>query len=342
MANAATRELVIDARALVEVVKYLSQYANDAMPKHRWKEAFGFLLCEVDDAAREYRVRKAVGVTAGHAVGVELAPEDLAVVEALQEENPSLFVGGWCHSHPGLGLFFSEIDAENHVFWQQHNPDAVGLVFDHTLVNDAFLGLKAFRLRDQERMEPVEVPFIVRGLTVDHLADAFSNFGLSTNFARRLLVNLHQAGTLKQAPLDPLSALQERLNRDPTDVDGWRELGKMAWERQNFDLTFKAFQQVNALAGGSDLEALVYVYLVQVKTGDEIIARDSFHKLVPLLGNDLNAWVQLGEQLAKVGDHAGAINCYIQAIRINPTDVSLVARVRELSAQQAEWARRMA
>ena len=51
-------------------------------------------------------------------------------VSKLYEHNE--FFVGWYHSHPGLGFFYSDTDILNHIGYQDGNPLAIGLVFDHT------------------------------------------------------------------------------------------------------------------------------------------------------------------------------------------------------------------
>jgi hypothetical protein len=68
------------------------------------------------------------------------------------ERDPPLFSCGWYHSHPGLGIFFSGTDINNQLGWQTPNPSAIGIVFDHThLENPGDLGFRTFRLDDPSK-----------------------------------------------------------------------------------------------------------------------------------------------------------------------------------------------
>ncbi|MHA1730612.1 MAG: hypothetical protein ACTSU5_01645 [Promethearchaeota archaeon] len=343
----APRELVVSANALVEILQFLTQYANDNLPRPEQVESFGFLVCKVEEDVNKYVVVDAVGVAKGHPSGVTLSDEELAIVETInakiQARDPSLFLGGWFHSHPGHGLFYSETDCRNQMFWQQQNPDGVGIVFDHTLVRRDSLGVKAFRLKDPNGFDYAEVPFKIRGITPELLEDALSLMPVSLDFIHGLYQNLHLLGLVEEAPPpSPIDQLKIDLAAKPGDLEGWRKLGRLAWEKHDFNQVYNAFQQVNALTNGTDLEATIYIYLAYIKAGEEVIARDMFNKLVDLIGGDLAAWRDLGEQLADLGDFSGAINCYIQAIRCDPTDLDLVNRLKELSLAQAEAAKQLA
>lgn len=331
--------LVITAPALVEIVQFLSESANDSIPRGNWVEGFGYLFCAHEKEAQNYIVKEAVGVAKGHPVGVQLSAEELALVERLQDERPGLFVGGWFHSHPGLGLFFSGTDSENQMFYQQGNPDGVGLVFDHTKISRDALGLKAFRLDNPNAHAYHEVPFKIRGLSAGHLEEALALLSYPESYVKALYRNLLARGIIEEPPQpDVMDQLVIDAKRHPLDPAKWRTLGLRAWEAQDLDLAFTAWQKVSALVD-RDLEALIYVYLCYIKGGDAVIARDVFHQLIDIIGDNLSAWVDLGEQLAALGDYSGATNCYIQAIRYDPTDLKLVTRLRDLSVAQADAAK---
>jgi len=62
---------------------------------------------------------------------VELQEEvQAAFAERLMQEGTGLYVVGWYHSHPGMGLFLSGIDIETQRRYQALFPKAVALVID--------------------------------------------------------------------------------------------------------------------------------------------------------------------------------------------------------------------
>lgn len=52
------------------------------------------------------------------------------VVEFLQEYKIPLYIIGWYHSHPSLGLFLSPIDIKTQLTYQALYPNAIALVID--------------------------------------------------------------------------------------------------------------------------------------------------------------------------------------------------------------------
>ncbi|MEM0445588.1 MAG: Mov34/MPN/PAD-1 family protein [Nitrososphaerota archaeon] len=82
------------------------------------------------------------------------------VVEFLQEHKIPLFIVGWYHSHPSLGLFLSPIDIKTQLTYQSLYPNAIALVIDPSryeeskkVTNSLY---KIFRVNQQG--EPIELP----------------------------------------------------------------------------------------------------------------------------------------------------------------------------------------
>ncbi|HMF32091.1 MAG TPA: hypothetical protein VKK79_11780 [Candidatus Lokiarchaeia archaeon] len=142
------RTVILTSQTFEKIISFLGQYSNPLLPKHRCVEAFGFLFCR--RTPNYYIIEDAVGVATGERLAVALKAEELALIEFLESQRPELFLGGWVHSHPGWGLFFSGTDEENQVFYQQFNEDGLGIVWDYTLVGKKGkgLGFSAFRLHD--------------------------------------------------------------------------------------------------------------------------------------------------------------------------------------------------
>lgn len=82
---------------------------------------------------------------------VELHEEVQAdVAEKLRDEKSGLYVVGWYHSHPGMGLFLSGIDKETQRRYQALFPKAVALVIDPIIYKStksvSDLKFKVFRI----------------------------------------------------------------------------------------------------------------------------------------------------------------------------------------------------
>lgn len=103
-------------------------------------------------------VEDAVPVSHGGSIEVKFSSEQLGAFGQIDMEiwekygSKKWFTVGWYHSHPGLGCFFSSTDVFNQLFWQDKNPNGIGIVFDHKyLEQSGNLGFKTYRLNDPSK-----------------------------------------------------------------------------------------------------------------------------------------------------------------------------------------------
>jgi len=131
-----SKPVILSAEAYKTIILYASRYANQGIPPEQWKEIYGILTGYTDEDF--VHVENAFALTFGHETDVQLDNRHLVFISEIEDnlykEGKGHFVVGWFHSHPGLGLFFSEIDLINQIWFQQNNDDFCGLVFDHTLL----------------------------------------------------------------------------------------------------------------------------------------------------------------------------------------------------------------
>jgi proteasome lid subunit RPN8/RPN11 len=144
------KPVIISAEAYKTIILYASRYSNRSIPPENWKEIYGVLIGFSDDDF--VHVVGAEALTFGHDTDVVLDERHYVFIAEIEDklyaQGNDLYVVGWFHSHPGLGLFFSDIDLRNQIFFQTHE-DGIGLVFDHTL-----LGKK--KQEKQEKQEDTE------------------------------------------------------------------------------------------------------------------------------------------------------------------------------------------
>ncbi|MBD3215379.1 MAG: hypothetical protein GF311_22410 [Candidatus Lokiarchaeota archaeon] len=130
------KPVVINVEAYKTIILYASRYANKSIPAEEWKEIYGLLIGYTDDDF--VYVENAEALTFGHSTDVQLDERHYGFIQEIEDklegEKNNRYIVGWFHSHPGLGLFFSYIDLINQLGFQGANPDAIGLVFDHTLL----------------------------------------------------------------------------------------------------------------------------------------------------------------------------------------------------------------
>ncbi len=140
---------VLSLEAYEQIVLHATRFANTKVPMDSWKEVMGFLVGEVDSDGNTVRVKKAIPMAHGSSVEVEFGDEQYIWTAQINEwaAERDMFIVGWYHSHPGLGLFLSGTDITNQLGYQGPNPQAVALVFDHTKAkNPGDPGFAVFKL----------------------------------------------------------------------------------------------------------------------------------------------------------------------------------------------------
>lgn len=192
-----SKPVIIKAEAYKTIILYASRYANQAIPPEDWKEIYGILTGYSDNDF--VYVEKAHALTFGHDTDVSLDERHYIFIDEIQQqldmEGEGQFIVGWFHSHPGLSLFFSYVDLINQLGFQAKYNDAIGLVFDHTLlgkkkeetIGDNILtkydtGFEIYRLTDVN-MDPnvpefennyQKVDYMVKGLNKYFFANVLS------------------------------------------------------------------------------------------------------------------------------------------------------------------------
>ncbi len=143
-------KVIIKYQAYLTMISHVLRFGNEALEKS--VEVLGVCMGKIADNGNDLICYEAVPISHGSGVDVGFTQEDYIAFASVDEQysEKGLFAIGWYHSHPGLGVFFSDIDIKNHLFWQkEQTPMAFGLVFDHILMGvEDSLGFKAFRLDD--------------------------------------------------------------------------------------------------------------------------------------------------------------------------------------------------
>ena len=166
------------------MVKFFSQHSSNKLPKEQWVESMGFLLCNIE--GDYYIVEDAIGMTSGSELDVQLSPQSLANIDQMERDHEG-FIGGWWHTHPDLSPFFSETDIRNQAFYQTANPDGLGIVFDHSMIDKDFIGFQIFRLLHQFSEKVVEVPFQLLGFPKDGLRESLELLGIENEIIEALI-----------------------------------------------------------------------------------------------------------------------------------------------------------
>ncbi|MFX0080978.1 MAG: hypothetical protein ACFE94_04420 [Candidatus Hodarchaeota archaeon] len=154
--------VTIKPLAYYKMLLHVLRFGSKNIEHLKLSEVMGVLIghLEGEDEIKNVIVEDVVPVSHGGTIEVKFSVDQLGAFGELdtkiweQYGDLGWFSVGWYHSHPGLGIFFSETDKYNQIFWQK-NPSGVGLVFDHTYLdkpND--LGFRAFRLSETRLDDP--------------------------------------------------------------------------------------------------------------------------------------------------------------------------------------------
>lgn len=148
--------VVIKPLAYYKMLVHTLRFGNRARDPRQYREVMGMLIghLEGEGVIKNVIVEEAVPISHGGSIEVAFAPEDYITFAQVDEEfaEKNWFTVGWYHSHPGLQIFFSGTDILNQLGWQTPNPSAIGIVFDHTfLENPGDLGFRTFRLDDPSK-----------------------------------------------------------------------------------------------------------------------------------------------------------------------------------------------
>ncbi len=206
--------VVLTAECFEKIISFLGQYGNPLLPKNKCVEAFAFLFCRQTPAY--YIIEDAVGVATGERASVQLKAEELALIEFFGDQHPDLFLGGWAHSHPGWGLFFSGTDEDNQMFYQQMNEDGLGLVWDFTLVGKKGKGLAftILRLENPNRPGYYDVPFKLQGFSQQFIERVFSPLG----YDKKILAAAWKDVVESEILLKPLEVSLVKAQQMSTDI----------------------------------------------------------------------------------------------------------------------------
>jgi len=229
----ASKPVIIQAEAYKTIILYASRYANKEIPKADWKEIYGILTGYVDDDF--VYVENAYALTFGHDTDVQLDQRHYIFIDEIQqqldEEGKNHFIVGWFHSHPGLSLFFSYTDLINQLGFQAKNEDAIGLVFDHTLLgkkreeiigNNILTkhdtGFEIYKLTDVN-MDPNAPSYETNYHQVDYIVQGLNKFFFANVLAE--LASLSSAGRPLQSAYKEVEEIEkeQETNFNFSEVD---------------------------------------------------------------------------------------------------------------------------
>lgn len=143
--------VIISPKAFFRILYHGYQFANPTIDKNQWVEVMGWVsgYMKTNRGDQLLIIDDSWPITHGDAISVSIGDYGnvltsiLAEIEKIKGDHSIL---GWYHSHPGYGLFMSQVDYETQQSYQKLFDKAIALVLDQTLVSSIHTGIEVYRL----------------------------------------------------------------------------------------------------------------------------------------------------------------------------------------------------
>jgi proteasome lid subunit RPN8/RPN11 len=130
------------------------QFANPLIDKEDWVEVMGWLSGSIQKGKNGGEILKidySWPITHGDAISVSIDDYGnvlTSILGELEEKfNNKQSILGWYHTHPGYGLFMSQVDFNTQKSYQKLFDKAIAIVLDQTLISSVHYGIEIFRLK---------------------------------------------------------------------------------------------------------------------------------------------------------------------------------------------------
>ncbi len=151
-------KIIISKEAFRNIITHVLRFGNDALENS--VEVVGICIGKIAPNEKDILLVNAIPITHGKEISLGFSNEDYATFEKIEErfKSQGLSIVGWYNSHPGWGLFFSDMAIKNqHHFQTEQSPNSFSIVFDHTLMGkDENFGFEIYSLDDYEDLTSKE------------------------------------------------------------------------------------------------------------------------------------------------------------------------------------------
>jgi len=152
------RKIVISKEAFRNIITHVLRFGNEALDNS--VEVVGICIGKIAPNEKDILLVNAIPITHGKEISLGFSNEDYATFEKIEErfKSQGLSIVGWYNSHPGWGLFFSDMAIKNQRHFQtEQSPNSFSIVFDHTLMGkDENFGFEIYSLDDYEDLTSKE------------------------------------------------------------------------------------------------------------------------------------------------------------------------------------------
>ena len=151
-------KIIISKEAFRNIITHVLRFGNDALENS--VEVVGICIGKIAPNEKDILLVNAIPITHGKEISLGFSNEDYATFEKIEErfKSQGLSIVGWYNSHPGWGLFFSDMAIKNQYHFQtEQSPNSFSIVFDHTMMGkDENLGFEIYSLDDYEDLTSKE------------------------------------------------------------------------------------------------------------------------------------------------------------------------------------------
>lgn len=184
-------KVIIKPLAYYKMLVHILRFGSKIKDPDNYRECMGVLLGELEGSGeiKDVIIHDAVPINHGGQIEVQFSEADYISFASIDAEvaDKGWFSVGWYHSHPGLGVFFSAVDLINQLGFQNPNPSAIGIVFDHELLEEqGNMGFKIFRL---DKPSFTEIPTSYH--EVKYIVEPPDNIGFYHEI-KNLIDNIHK------------------------------------------------------------------------------------------------------------------------------------------------------
>ncbi|MEJ2294284.1 MAG: hypothetical protein P8Y23_05895, partial [Candidatus Lokiarchaeota archaeon] len=145
--------VTIEYDAFQKMISHTLRFANDS--REESIQVLGICIGEYSTETNCYIIGDVIPISHGDFIELGFSEEIHEVINEIKSHYPDTnkSVIGWYHSHLGYGLYFSNSDKVNNLYFQHsENPYGFGVVIEQTLLNeDQNYGIEVFRLKDYSK-----------------------------------------------------------------------------------------------------------------------------------------------------------------------------------------------
>lgn len=147
--------IIIKKEAFRNMITHVLRFGSNALEKS--VEVMGICLGELSEDEKDIILTNAIPITHGKKVSTGFTKDDYELLTQLEKkyQKKNLNVVGWYTSHPGWGLYFSDVEMKTHQFFQKEsNPYGFCIIFDHTIMDkDNKFGFEIYRFDDFKKAD---------------------------------------------------------------------------------------------------------------------------------------------------------------------------------------------